>query len=234
MLFQRYDKFSNTNSFPCLSASNIFCNDVPINTIYKMYVFFKSNQVICANEYALIQGLPGTGKTSTTTFLTRLLVARGKRVLLTSYTHSAVDNLLLKLKASGMRNDSLIRIGQESSIHSGIHDLLFPNADDSQQSAWDLQKRMSNARVVGVTALTIPKTPYINGQHFDFVIIDEAGQINQPATLGAIVAADQFVLVGDHEQLPPIVESTLPEQKGKQQICEQTLSTTLDAFKWHY
>ncbi len=204
------------------------CNDISTNTMCQLYLLFKLQQVICSNEYALIQGLPGTGKTSTTTFLTRLLVARGKRVLLTSYTHSAVDNLLLKLKESGMRKDSLVRIGQESSTHSGIHDLLFPNVDESHQSAWDLHKCMSNAKVVGVTALTIPKTPYINGQHFDFVIIDEAGQINQPASLGAIVAADQFVLVGDHEQLPPIVHSTLPEQKGKYHMYEKKL---MDHFR---
>ena len=42
--------------------------------------------------------MPGTGKTTTIACLVEVLVAQGKSVLLTSYTHSAVDNILLKLK----------------------------------------------------------------------------------------------------------------------------------------
>lgn len=42
--------------------------------------------------------MPGTGKTTTISCLVRVLVACGKSVLLTSYTHTAVDNILLKLK----------------------------------------------------------------------------------------------------------------------------------------
>ena len=37
------------------------------------------------------------GKTSTIVALVRVLVALGQSVLLASYTHSAVDNILLKL-----------------------------------------------------------------------------------------------------------------------------------------
>ena len=41
-----------------------------------------------------------TGKTSTIVALVRLLVTMGRSVLLASYTHSAVDTVLLKLKVS--------------------------------------------------------------------------------------------------------------------------------------
>ena len=43
-------------------------------------------------------GMPGTGKTTTIAYLVQVLVGRGSSVLLTSYTNSAVDNVLLKLK----------------------------------------------------------------------------------------------------------------------------------------
>ena len=55
-------------------------------------------KALCAQHYALILGMPGTGKTTTISCLVRMLVASGKSVLLTSYTHTAVDNILLKLK----------------------------------------------------------------------------------------------------------------------------------------
>ena len=52
-------------------------------------------------------------------------------------------------------------------------------------------------------------------EHFDVVIVDEAGQISQPAILGVLMAADSFVLVGDHMQLPPLVVSEAAEHEGE-------------------
>lgn len=43
--------------------------------------------------------MPGTGKTSTMVHAVKALLIRGASILLTSYTNSAVDNLLVKLKA---------------------------------------------------------------------------------------------------------------------------------------
>jgi DNA replication ATP-dependent helicase Dna2 len=53
--------------------------------------------VLRAQDYALVLGMPGTGKTTMVAELIKELVRRGKSVLLTSYTHSAVDTILLKL-----------------------------------------------------------------------------------------------------------------------------------------
>ena len=55
-------------------------------------------KVLNAEDYALILGMPGTGKTTVIAALIKALVDLGKTVFLTSYTHSAVDTILLKLK----------------------------------------------------------------------------------------------------------------------------------------
>lgn len=55
-------------------------------------------QILQAKDYALILGMPGTGKTSTMVHAVNALLIRGASILLTSYTNSAVDNLLIKLK----------------------------------------------------------------------------------------------------------------------------------------
>jgi thymidylate kinase len=49
-----------------------------------------------AKDYLLIKGYPGTGKTTTIASLIAILVKLEKKVLFTSFTNSAVDNLLLK------------------------------------------------------------------------------------------------------------------------------------------
>ena len=54
--------------------------------------------MLCSQDYTLLLGMPGTGKTTTIACLVQVLVARGNSVLLTSHTNSAVDNVLLKLK----------------------------------------------------------------------------------------------------------------------------------------
>lgn len=55
-------------------------------------------KVLSAKDYAILLGMPGTGKTSTVSEIIKELVRRGKSVLLASYTHSAVDTILMKLQ----------------------------------------------------------------------------------------------------------------------------------------
>lgn len=75
-------------------------------------------KVLCAEDYTLILGMPGTGKTTTIARLVQILVARGKSVLLTSYTHTAVDNILLKIKQVKLRYSLAC---QDSSISLSDH-----------------------------------------------------------------------------------------------------------------
>lgn len=187
-------------------------------------------KVLSAKDYTIIQGFPGTGKTSTIAFLVRLLAARGKRILLSSYTHAAVDNLLLKLIEYGVGRSSrtdLLRIGTKSSCHPKVHKFLVQeiaseldhhdgiSSHSGKPSTGNLHKAVSSSTIIGATALTVSKTPLLLAEHFDVVIVDEAGQISQPAILGPLMAADSFLLVGDHEQLPPLVQSESAEKAGK-------------------
>jgi DNA replication ATP-dependent helicase Dna2 len=54
-------------------------------------------KILNSRDYALILGIPGTGKSTVTAAIIRTLVAMGKTVLLILYTHLAVDSILLKL-----------------------------------------------------------------------------------------------------------------------------------------
>ena len=42
---------------------------------------------------------------------------------------------------------------------------------------------------------------------YDVAIIDEASQVIVPNAIGALRLAEKFILVGDHRQLPPVVQS---------------------------
>ncbi|XP_037865077.2 DNA replication ATP-dependent helicase/nuclease DNA2 isoform X3 [Chlorocebus sabaeus] len=58
--------------------------------------------------------------------------------------------------------------------------------------------------IVATTCMGI-NHPIFSRKIFDFCIVDEASQISQPICLGPLFFSRRFVLVGDHQQLPPLV-----------------------------
>lgn len=159
-------------------------------------------KVMSAQDYALVLGMPGTGKTTTIAHIIRALVSQGKSVLLTSYTHTAVDNILLKLKADEI---SILRLGSIAKISSEVQE--FANlAAKPKTSFEELRKSWHDSPVVATTCLGI-NHPIFNERTFDYCIVDEASQITLPVCLGPIRMAHTFVLVGDHNQLPPLVQN---------------------------
>ncbi|GBE84559.1 DNA replication ATP-dependent helicase/nuclease dna2 [Sparassis crispa] len=160
-------------------------------------------KVLSAQDYALILGMPGTGKTTVISALIRELVRRGKTVLLASYTHSAVDTILLKLKD---RVDfGILRLGNTDKVHPDIQQ--FTLAGCRQPTTLEqLEHQLMAPPVVATTCLSIDH-PVFSRRMFDYCIVDEASQITLPTCLGPLRFADKFVLVGDHFQLPPLVRN---------------------------
>ncbi|XP_040891636.1 DNA replication ATP-dependent helicase/nuclease DNA2 [Toxotes jaculatrix] len=161
-------------------------------------------KVLLSKDYTLIVGMPGTGKTTTICTLVRILHACGFSVLLTSYTHSAVDNILLKLKRFRV---GFLRLGQGQKVHPDI----LPYTEESVRKKGvhtlsELEQLYNKELIVGTTCMGI-KHPIFTRRRFDFCIVDEASQISQPICLGPLFYAKRFVLVGDHQQLPPIVKN---------------------------
>ncbi|AWV87915.1 DNA replication ATP-dependent helicase Dna2 [Bradymonas sediminis] len=171
---------------------------------------------------ALIQGPPGTGKTTVIAHAVRELVARGKKVLLSAFTNTAVDTILLKLLEIGF--DDFVRVGgiekspdlARKLRDSGRTPSRFFTTEMAEEivSLDLLADDLLNANVIASTAHRCANSPmmsFLREQRgdlpFDVAIVDEAGQITEPMTLAAINLGARFVLVGDHRQLPPIVEN---------------------------
>lgn len=159
-------------------------------------------KVMSAKDYALVLGMPGTGKTTTIAHIIRTLVAGGKSVLLTSYTHTAVDNILLKI-----RNDNIgiLRLGASAKIHPEVREFATLSAEP-KESVQKLEESWMTPPVVATTCLTI-NHPLFSRRVFDYCIVDEASQITLPVCLGPIRMSQRFILVGDHYQLPPLVQN---------------------------
>ena len=159
-------------------------------------------KVMSAQDYALVLGMPGTGKTTTIVHIIRALVSQGKSVLLTSYTHSAVDNILLKLKDDGIPT---LRLGAPAKVHPEVQ-MFAKMASRPSGTFEELRSMWLDSPIVATTCLGVNHALF-SERTFDYCIVDEASQITLPVCLGPIRMAKTFVLVGDHNQLPPLVQN---------------------------
>uniref|UniRef100_A0A8C8R5G7 DNA replication ATP-dependent helicase/nuclease DNA2 n=1 Tax=Pelusios castaneus TaxID=367368 RepID=A0A8C8R5G7_9SAUR len=163
-------------------------------------------QVLLSKDYTLIVGMPGTGKTTTICALVRILYACGFSVLLTSFTHTAVDNILLKLAKFKV---GFLRLGRAQKVHPDIRKCTEEEICRSKsiKSITHLEELYNSQPVVATTCMGV-NHPIFARKRFDFCIVDEASQISQPICLGPLFYSHRFVLVGDHQQLPPLVHNT--------------------------
>jgi DNA replication ATP-dependent helicase Dna2 len=203
--------------------------DVPARTDFNTEQNLAVERALQMQDYLLIQGPPGTGKTSVIAEIVKRLVTQGQRVLLAAFTNQAVDNMLKRLDKEGFHD--YLRLGQERSVDQLMHGHLLKNMieqTDNEQAAADMPTRVHTilytTPVVASTTATWSSDKYTSRTHettaeqpglsFDVAIIDEAGQLTVPAILGALRFARRFVLVGDEQQLPPLVLSEEAARRG--------------------
>ncbi|WP_336025218.1 AAA domain-containing protein [Halobellus salinisoli] len=181
-----------------------------------------------AEDFALVHGPPGTGKTYTIAQIVRALVDRGERVLLSAFTNRAVDNALEAVRDAGV--DDVVRVGSENGVREDMLDVRLERGGEPNERAAALRE----ASVVAATTAACGSR-VMREQAFDVALVDEASQLTEPGTLAAVGLAERFVLVGDHEQLPPVVRAggaqSAPEsasgERAAKPRAENDLQTSL-------
>jgi DNA replication ATP-dependent helicase Dna2 len=160
------------------------------------------NRAVNAEDLALIHGPPGTGKTYTIARTVRALVERGDRVLLSAFTNRAVDNALEALREQGFDFGDVVRVGTSTGVREDMRDVRLDRRGEPNERA----AALASAPVVAATTASCGSR-VLREQSFDVALVDEASQLTEPGTLAALNLADRFVLVGDHQQLPPVVQA---------------------------
>ena len=177
-----------------------------------------------ARDYFLLQGPPGTGKTS---MALRFLVEEelsshpSHHLLLTAYTHRAVDEICAMLEESGQ---DYLRLGSEATCDPRFAHRLLSSAFSEKPKLSDIRQRLERVPIVVSTTLTLLTRPFLlSMKHFSLCIVDEASQILEPYIVGLLSSdsIDRFILIGDHKQLPAVVAQ--PDDDPRLHSCRLSL-----------
>ena len=187
-------------------------------------VLLKAKQ---SRDYFLLQGPPGTGKTS---MALRFLVEEElhssrstlySQLLLTAYTHRAVDEICSMLTQAGL---DFLLIGSPDACDQRFVGHLLDNRMGDRPRLGDIRQHLQQARIVVATTSTLQARPFIfQLKHFSLCIVDEASQILEPSIMGVILSeqVERFILIGDHKQLPAVVQQ--PDDEPRLHDCRRSL-----------
>ena len=145
-----------------------------------------------ARDYFLLVGPPGTGKTS---MALRFIIEEE----LASHNSSPTPTPSILLMAYTNRAVDEIRSMLEE---AGL-------ANDERI-------------LVGTTSMMQARPFLLSGRHFSLAIVDEASQVLEPGLIGLLSSdqIDRFVLIGDHKQLPAVVQQNPEETRVEDPLLQ--------------
>lgn len=165
---------------------------------------------ILEESYLLVQGPPGAGKTYTSSQAIVALLAEGKRIAVASNSHKAINNLLKEveviaaaqgLNCHGMKKST--REDQALGANGWIKDVIGGSGSGV----------LPHHQLVAGTAWLFAREEL--DQAFDYLFIDEAGQVSIANVVAMGTAARNIVLVGDQMQLSQPIKGTHPGGSGR-------------------
>ncbi len=163
------------------------------------------------DSYLVIQGPPGSGKTYTTAHVMVEVLRQGKKVAVAANSHRAIHNVLDRVEEmASERGFAFAGIKKGSS------------GDDSTYRGRCIQSVASNDDV-SLDANLVAGTSWLFAddrfdRHFDYLFIDEAGQVALANAVAMATCARNIVLVGDQMQLGQPVKGVHPGTSGSSVI----------------
>ncbi|HYL28038.1 MAG TPA: TM0106 family RecB-like putative nuclease, partial [Candidatus Nitrosotalea sp.] len=163
------------------------------------------------SSYCFIQGPPGSGKSTHGSQVICDLLAAGKRIAVTSTTHKAIHNLLgMVERCMTERGASFRGLYKHSDEHSEYHSPLphaFIESTKAKEAFYG-----DDYQLAGGTDWLFAREE-LDGK-FDYLFIDEAGQVSLADALAVSLCAKNVVLLGDPSQLAQVSQGRQPLHAG--------------------
>lgn len=201
---------------------------------------------------SLIQGPPGTGKTVTSaTIIYHLAKINGGQVLVCAPSNVAVDQLCERIHRTGLKtvrltaksredvespvgflslheqvrmNDSNVELAKLSQLKNELGELSLQDEKKFKQLTRSAEREiLSNADVICCTCVGAGD-PRLTKFKFRTVLIDESTQSAEPeCMIPLVLGCKQVVLVGDHQQLGPVIMNKKAAKAGLNQSLFERL-----------
>ncbi len=201
---------------------------------------------------SLIQGPPGTGKTVTSaTIIYHLAKINGGQVLVCAPSNVAVDQLCERIHKAGLKtvrvtaksredvespvgflslheqvrmNDSNVELVKLNQLKSELGELSSQDEKKYKQLTRSAEREiLTNADVICCTCVGAGD-PRLSRFKFRTVLIDESTQSAEPeCMIPLVLGCKQVVLVGDHQQLGPVIMNKKAAKAGLNQSLFERL-----------
>src|ERR671936_839345 len=168
----------------------------------------------------LIQGPPGTGKTTAIVESIRRILGRnsGAKILLSSHSNDAVDTGQERLL--GFSHVRQARVAEPGKVPRRLRPTLV-EGDDLEPF---------NLVAGTVNRLTIDSR--LRFKVFDWLILDEANKVRANEALAVMPLAKRWVMIGDLNQLPPVMEEAASTFKITSPLDEMVRDDSFYGWIW--
>lgn len=161
------------------------------------------------SSYLFIQGPPGSGKSTIGSEVICDLLASGKRVAVTSMSHKAIHNLLEKVERCVFERSGTFRGLYKHSKSNPGSDYRSPLATPFIESIDNNEPfNADDYQLAGGTGWLFAREHL--ERKFDYLFIDEAGQVSLADALAMSLCAKNVVLLGDPSQLAQVSQGRHP------------------------
>ena len=159
-----------------------------------------------------VQGPPGAGKTRVASAAITELALRGHRIGITSNSHKAIQKLIEEVQYRAREREAHLRI---TKINRDSEDeLILGGSVAGAETIKSVGFAGADApQIVGGTAWAF-SDPAAAGQ-FDYLFVDEAGQVSLANLVGMSPCAKNLVLLGDQMQLGQPIQGSHPGESGQ-------------------
>lgn len=161
-------------------------------------------------SYLFIQGPPGAGKTYTGSHVIVDLLRAGKKVAVASNSHKAINNLLKAVeKVADQQGFEFKGAKKSTGSESRLEGKFIRDIGDNKT----LMMYLNDCALIAGTAWLLTSAPM--EQQFDYLFVDEAGQVSLANLLAMSTCAHNVVLLGDQMQLGQPIQGVHPGESGK-------------------
>lgn len=161
------------------------------------------------DQYFIIQGPPGTGKTYTSAKLIQhlRLNSRSAKIIVSSNSHRAIRNLLSTISAFQL---PVAKVLGNDETPEELRAEGISSVQNEKMIGFPI-----GAAVLGGTASLLMKLV----GNCEYLFVDEAGQVTMELLAVLARKAQNLLLVGDQQQLPPPVSQKLVMTKAGGMSC---------------